>query len=803
MKQLMLSLLAVICLQASAQTIIIRDETSKKAIPGAVVFDDAKRIQQVSDESGTVNFAGFEQASFINVQMLGYKTQRIKLVELVASAYEIFLQEDAMSLNEVVVSANRWEQNLRELSNQITLIDQQSVALQNPQTAADLLGISNKVFIQKSQLGGGSPIIRGFATNRVLLVIDGVRMNNAIFRSGNVQNVISLDPNSIEKAEVVFGPGSVLYGSDAIGGVMDFHTRSTRFSNTKQGEVNANALLRYASANQENTAHLDVSISKQKLAFITSATYAKYDDLRMGKHGPVDYTRPTFVIRQNDADIIANNPDPNLQVHSAYQQFNFMQKVLAKVSPTWQLAYSFHHANTTNIPRYDRLILTDADGNLAQGEWYYGPQGWMMHSLQANHQANGAVADKLKITAAYQRAKESRHNRGFGSSRRTNRFELVDAYSLNLDLEKYLGDRFTLFYGAEYVYNQINSTANRIDVNNGNVSPASTRYPNGAYWQSAAAYMSFRLNLSDKVLLNVSNRFSLVHTSAQFDNAFFDLPQTEASLTNRAVNGSFGLVFNPSKKVKLYSNFSSGFRAPNVDDIGKVFDSEPGNVVVPNPDLQAEMAYSAEAGMAGIIGKHIKVDGAIYYSIIDNAIARGNFTLNGEDSIEYDGVLSRVQAQQNISNVYVYGVQANVDVRLSRTLSFNTTVNYQKGKERDPATNRNFSPTHVAPFFGASTFTFVNNKFRATVYAQYNGAIRYDNLALSERADRHLYARDDEGNPYAPAWITFNIKTSYQINERFSADLGLENMTDKRYRPYSSGITAPGRNLLIALRARL
>ena len=81
--------------------------------------------------------------------------------------------------------------------------------LRNPQTTADLLGQIGSVFIQKSQMGGGSPMIRGFATNRVLMVADGVRMNNAIYRSGNNQNIISIDPFSLEDAEVIFGPGSI------------------------------------------------------------------------------------------------------------------------------------------------------------------------------------------------------------------------------------------------------------------------------------------------------------------------------------------------------------------------------------------------------------------------------------------------------------------------------------------------------------------------------------------------------------------------------------------------------------------
>ena len=87
-------------------------------------------------------------------------------------------------LNELVVSANKWEQNLMEVPGTVSRVSKQLIQFQNPQTSADLLTLTGKVFVQKSQLGGGSPMIRGFATNRVLLVVDGVRMNNAIFRSG-------------------------------------------------------------------------------------------------------------------------------------------------------------------------------------------------------------------------------------------------------------------------------------------------------------------------------------------------------------------------------------------------------------------------------------------------------------------------------------------------------------------------------------------------------------------------------------------------------------------------------------------
>jgi hemoglobin/transferrin/lactoferrin receptor protein len=246
-------------------------------------------------------------------------------------------------LDEVVVSVNRWEQNQREISTRVAKITPSLIQLQNPQTSADLLGLSNQVFIQKSQLGGGSPMIRGFATNRILLVVDGVRMNNAIFRSGNLQNVISLDASSIQNTEVVFGPGSVVYGSDAIGGVMNF-TTLTPVTSTAGTTFSANAFARYASANEEKTGHVDFSIGLKKWAFVTSITKSDFGDLKMGSNGPDDYTRPDYQVRdENGNDIAVVNPNPNVQLFSGYNQLNVMQKVRFTPNANWDFTYGFHY----------------------------------------------------------------------------------------------------------------------------------------------------------------------------------------------------------------------------------------------------------------------------------------------------------------------------------------------------------------------------------------------------------------------------------------------------------------------------
>jgi hemoglobin/transferrin/lactoferrin receptor protein len=152
-------------------------------------------------------------------------------------------------LDEMVVSANRIPEQRRTIAQQIKVMGPGVITNLNVQNSADLLVNSGVVAMQKSQQGGGSPMLRGFEASRVLLVIDGVRMNNAIYRAGHLQNVITMDNTVLDRAEILFGPSSTVYGSDALGGVIHFYTRSTELSNDKP-KYTSNAFILYSTVNQ-------------------------------------------------------------------------------------------------------------------------------------------------------------------------------------------------------------------------------------------------------------------------------------------------------------------------------------------------------------------------------------------------------------------------------------------------------------------------------------------------------------------------------------------------------------------------
>ena len=787
-------------LMAHAQTITIKDQESNNPLEFVTLISTSPEAYGITNAKGQADLSNFRDAALIEIRMLGYKMMAKSYAQLEALDFEVTLEASNLNLEEIVVSATRWQQSSGKVPMKIISISPKDVALQNPQTAADLLGISGKVYIQKSQQGGGSPMIRGFATNRLLYTIDGVRMNTAIFRGGNLQNVISLDPFAIENTEVLFGPGSVIYGSDAIGGVMSFQTLTPQLSVDDKSLVTGKALTRYASANQEKTGHFDVNVGWEKWALVTSFSAWDYDHLRQGSKGPEDYLKGYFVQRQDSMDVVVAQEDPLLQIPTAYSQMNFMQKVRFQPNESWDFQYGFHYSETSPYGRYDRHNRV-RNGTARYAEWDYGPQKWRMNNLNIAHGGKNAIYDQMSLRLAQQSFAESRIERSLNNEERNTQVENVEAYSVNLDFTKSFGARHTLFYGVEYVLNDITSQGMLTDISGGEVQKGPSSYP-AASWRSMAVYLNDEFKFKEDLTLQAGLRYNQFAIDADFANNldFYPLPFAKAEMNEGALTGSLGAVYRPSESWVLNTNFGTAFRSPNVDDLGKIFDSEPGAVTIPNPDLEAEYAFNVDIGVAKVFKEVVKVDITGYYTILQNALVRRNFQLNGQDSILYDGILSQVQAIQNAAVANVYGIQAGLEWKLPAGFSFSSSINYQIGEEElDDGTT---SPSrHAAPLFGVSRLNYKTKKLNLQLYANYQGERKFEDLAVEEQSKDEIYAKDANGNNYAPRWFTLNIKALYDLSPIFTISAGMENLTDQRYRPYGSGISAPGRNFILSLSA--
>jgi len=794
MKRILTFIVAMCSVSAFAQTVTFLNETTLQPIEKVAVVID--QTSYFTDVKGQLELSSIKGKAMV-ITHPDYQPITVTIADLNVTNYTVYLKQQGFSMEEVVVSANRFAEKRRDVAQQIAVINSNELNHMNQSSTADVMSNQGNVFVQKSQLGGGSPIIRGFETNKVLMVVDGVRMNNAIYRGGHLQNIVTLDNASFDKVEVLFGSGSVIYGSDALGGVMHFYTKNPILSNNDKLLVKANAFTRYQSAANGYTGHVDVSVGKRRFGSLTSFTYSKFDDLKQGASRNPFYpsfgARTFYAERINGVDSMIINKDTNLQVGSGYTQIDVMQKFVFKQSDKVQHGLNFQYSTSSDIPRYDRLTEVSG-GKPKYAEWYYGPQNRLLTAYNLQLTNKNLFYDQLRVTAAYQNIEESRIDRRFKKNIRNHRVEKLDILSLNVDAEKMIGKQ-ELRYGIEVTNNSVNSTAFKEDISVDTTGALDTRYPDGgSTMRSIAAYATHTWEISEKLILNDGIRISNVMLESKFDDkTFFPFPFDGVKQNNTALNGSLGLIYLPGYDFRIIVLGSTGFRAPNVDDMTKVFGSVPGNVIVPNPDLKPEYTYNGEIGIAKTFNKKVTVSVNGYYTLLKNAITVQPSTFEGSDSIMYDGQLSQVTTTTNAAEAYIYGLEAGVRGNITDQLSIVSTINYTYGRIKTDTPD--YPLDHVAPVFGKTGLNLNVKKFRGEVFVQYSGWKRLKNYNLVGE-DNIAYATAQG----MPAWFTLNARVGYQFNKYVSLQVACENILDMNYRQFASNISAPGRNFIVTLR---
>jgi hemoglobin/transferrin/lactoferrin receptor protein len=532
-------------------------------------------------------------------------------------------------LDDVVVYSSRFAEKFKRVAQTIDVLKTKE-QLNFQVNTADALINSGKLFVQKSQQGGGSPVIRGFEASRILMVVDGVRMNNAIYRAGHLQNIITVDNMVLDRMEILYGPSSTLFGSDALGGVISLSTKDPILSLTSKTQLSGAATLRYSSAMQENRGNIQLNVGGKQWASFTSVSYGSFGDLIQGNNRSAAYPnfgkRNVFVERAGNFDIISPNPNPNKQVGSGYQQVDITQKFLYQASKKVQHVLNFQFSNTNDIPRYDRLSeMNGSDPIFA--EWYYGPQIRNMAAYHLTAKEQDGFFKDIKITASYQDIEESRITRRFQNSNKDFRWERVHIYGLNIDAKHYYG-KHELHLGAESYSNYVKSTAERVNIISGNKSRITTRYSDGPTSMGThALFAQHTFKISEHLTINDGLRFNLVQLNAQFvDTTLIQFPFTNARQSNQALTGNIGIVYASKNNLRSALVFSTGFRSPNVDDLAKVFDSRTGLVVVPNNNIRPEYTYNLEWNL-NKYGAVFSYGAAVFYTAFENALVLDRYLL--------------------------------------------------------------------------------------------------------------------------------------------------------------------------------
>jgi hemoglobin/transferrin/lactoferrin receptor protein len=698
-------------------------------------------------------------------------------------------------LREVEIASSYFTDKNTNASQEITTIQFSEFGNKAFQTTADYLEQSGKLFVQKSQQGGGSPVIRGFEASRIVLNLDGARLNNLIYRAGHLQNIISVDASLLKSISVFNGASSTYFGSDALGGTIVMRTINPKLKNEANTEISGILTSRYATVNQEKAISLALNYASKNWASLTMFSSNSYSDLTSGKrknnNNEIFGLRENYIETINGVDQIVQNPNPYKQIQSGYDQFSILQKFTFLQRNKLKHNLNFQYSNSSNIPRYDRLTDTNTDGSLRNAEWFYGPQKRIFASYNLEKE-NLFKNTNFNSQITYQNTEESRHNRRFGNYNLQNRIEKVNAINHTIDFRTTF-KKVLLFYGLESNYDNLKSTAFSNNINTNEVKPIDTRYPNGKnYTLKNEIYASITNRIPSKFNWNLGSRFGFSTLKSTIaDDSFFPLPFDVIEQKNTTYSFTSGIVYKTSAQFALVGNVSSGFRVPNVDDLSKIFESGNGTIVVPNIELKPEKTITSDFGIRTNF-KKIKLEQTYFYTRLFDAIVTDFFTYNSQTTLLYDGVISNIVANQNKGKAFITGISTKLHWNIDSHLELDGSFTYTKGQRTESQTQKPLD--HIAPYYGRIGLQYKNKYLKTSVFLLYNG--KKDLKNYSDSGEDNLQYATANGSP---AWTTYNMTNTIYLGKKTALDFGVENVLDIQYRTFASGINAAGRNFYSAL----
>ena len=813
MRCIYLILFLLVWQYTSAQNCIILDKDSEDPIQNVQVANEDKSKIAISDENGKVDLGIFTQMELLTFTHVSYVEFELLKKQIYKNNIVIFLQFNSELLNEVFLSASKAQEKTTRIAEQIAIVSNKDIQNSTSQTTADILAEVPGIKIQKTQFGGGSPVIRGMEANRILLVVDGVRMNNAIYRKGHIQNSITVSPNLLERIEVIFGPSSVVYGSDALGGVIHYYTRTPKTS--EKTNINTEFLSRVSSVNEEFTVQAGIEAQMKKAATYTSVSFSRFGDLKMGEsrsHGFQEWGKQYEYSNNSDNlynPVPVDNTNPDKQRNVGFSQLDLLQKVLIPFDDKNNMIFNIQYSISSDIGRFDKLTEM-TDNELKYANWYYGPQNRFLFSTQFNLDLDKKGMNEGVITMAYQNIQESRIQRNFDSLDRTSRFEDVNVYSLNGDFTTNftkLKDK-NFGYGFEIAYNDVRSTSKGevLEVNNNEITGISdtflvqTRYPDGgSSYLSSAIYADYRQDIKKRSTLNTGIRLTNTNLQASWiDTTYIALPHEDINLRNTAVTLTVGYVFKPNQNWQINGVLSSGFRSPNIDDIGKIREKN-GQLTVPNINLKPEFAYNFEIGFLKYFkNKNYYLGLTSYYTLLNDYIARVPFILNERTTMIYDEEVYDLVSNVNNKTAYIFGTTLSFKGKLNNTFNAGASLTYTKGQAYDTGEPLSSIP----PLFGRIELNYIKNRIETGFYIDFNGRKKLEDYNITEGIDNieQTPFLVEENEYYgSPSWQTLNFYFRYKATKNIDFLAAFDNVFDQHYREFASAISAPGRNLSITV----
>ena len=671
-----------------------------------------------------------------------------------------------------VVTAPRAMPTATTTGTQVTVVTGEELARSGARSLPEALRLAGGVWMQETNLGGGSPFLRGLTGNQVLILVDGVRINDSTTRFGPNQALNTIDPAIVERIEIQRGPSSVLYGSDAIGGVVSIWTRRRRPGERSgfSGELDS----AWLSAVDGWRSTLGVGWGGEQDGVLAIGSYWDFDDLESAR-GDVPFT--------------------------GYASKNFFQSWERQLSSTDEIRVTARFHRDDDVPRTDRLVAGFGQSEPRDERHHFARQQREGYQLTWTHDEAGGVVDQMQLRLSARRYVEELERRARGSNSLRLQRDDVDTVGLGLDFRKQAGDEHLLTFGFDLDHDDVDSVRRDVDLTDGSSEPKTGNFLPNSRYERLGLFVQDEIFAFEPVDLTAGLRWSYYE---------FAMDSGKVDGNFDALTGSLQAGTDLSERTRLVAGVAQGFRAPNLDDLGK--DGEfGGGTELANPALDPEQSLSSEIAIE-TVAETWEGGVGIFYTDIDDLVGR---VLVDEGDLGTLG--DETYRRENLGQARIWGIEARARARLGAEgspWSVLASAAWTRGRQYDGTLDESTGERpfdgvplrRIPPLHGSLELHWDSpGKGRSVSWAQLRvrAASKQDELHPQDETDPRIDPAGTGG------WTVFDLDFGGPLgswsgpgaaSDNLSWSLGLHNLFDESYRVHGSGFDAAGFNVVLGVR---
>lgn len=685
----------------------------------------------------------------LRIAAAGFRPHSVEIISGPAAAsLEIVLAPALLRHDEQLqVTASRDERRTADLPFTTSVVEAAELARRLPRSTPEALMDAPGVLVQKTNHGSGSPYVRGLVGNQVLVLIDGIRLNNSTFRFGPNQYLSTIDPGQIERIELVRGAGAVLYGSDALGGVINVVTKRPSLS-LNRTSFGLAATARAMTSSMERSGRVEVEAAGPRLAARGGFSARDFGDIHAG--GSLGVEAP-----------------------SGYGELAGDAAVLFRASDRSMISISYQHLRQDDVPRFDQVTQRGF------ARYSFDPQVRQLGAVTLRHFPGSGAVRNLESTVSFHRSFERREIQRVGSTTQTVEEDAIGtlAFSVQANFVPWRG--WTFRSGADLYGDRIASTRRDEPLAGSASTSRRGQYPDGARARSFAGFMSSSRTWGASTI-DAGARYTHFIVSAS------DATFGEIALSNSAWVGNAGATYRLSSHAQVFGSISQAFRSPNVDDVSTLGNFDSG-IEVPSPNLVPERSVSVEAGVRLRFGTFGATVSAFRTNLRD-LIDRVRSTFEGSDFYESQPVFQKA----NVQRAYVYGAELEADWRETERLTIFGHTSYAVGHQ--PTLDQPMR--RIPPLNGLLAARWTKSANGLWVEGRMRAAGGQTRLSSGDKADHRI-------NPAGtPGWAVVSIGTGRPLGSKVEVVGAIENLFNEAYRIHGSGIDGVGRSAWVGLRVK-